>query len=171
MYILNNPQRCKMVGCWLVYMHCLAALKSPYIQASCSLFIFPVICQLHNITHQAMESGWHLQCNPIMMIVHFWYRYISCHYLTTSLHFTVGIVASEIKGTQIQIKKEVSTVLVKKRLRIGRDSSRLLRVDKIANPSRLYYREVHDCIIAKFTNGVNTYACGIRTATVVVRIS
>ena len=30
----------------------------------------------------------------------------------------------------------------KRRLQIGRDSSRLLREDKIANPPRLYYREV-----------------------------
>ena len=38
----------------------------------------------------------------------------------------------------------IYTVLVKKRLRIGRDSSQLLREDKIANPSRLYYREVRE---------------------------
>ena len=48
--------------------------------------------------------------------------------------------------------------LSKKRLQIGRDSSRLLREDKIANPSRLYYCKVCSCIIAKFANSVNTYA-------------
>ena len=39
---------------------------------------------------------------------------------------------------------KATTVLVKKRLRIGRDSSRQLREDKIANPSRLYYHQVRE---------------------------
>ena len=54
------------------------------------------------------------------------------------------------------------TVLVKKRLRIGRDSLRLLREDKIANSSRLYYREV--CEQCK-------YLCAYVRPTYIVRIS
>ena len=53
--------------------------------------------------------------------------------------------------------------LSKKRLRIGRDSSRLLREDKIANPLQLYYREVREQ--CKFI------LMRICTATIVVRIS
>ena len=101
MYILNNPQRCKMVGCWLGYIHCLVA-KNPICTGKLQPFYFssPLASYITSHVRQWKVIGIYnsfLLCT-FLVLLHFYFyiQYITfrllhfCHYQATSLRFTVG---------------------------------------------------------------------------------
>ena len=108
-----------MVGCWLGYIHCLV-VKNLICTGKLQPFYFPSPLASYITPHVRQWKV--IGIYNSFLLCTFWYCYIFIFTFNT-LHFVCCIfviirqllsalqlaAASEIKGTQIQVKKEVST--------------------------------------------------------------
>ena len=99
MYILSNRHRYKMVGCWLGYMHCLAAKKPIHTGKLQPIYFSGPLASYMSGSGKWLAFTMHSDCTYLVS------HYISCHYLATSVRFTVGSRKQNQRDTNLNQKR------------------------------------------------------------------